>query len=1013
MHRIELPQYNVARGGAAPTSIKPPFDFDGSVVRLFPLRARVDHLQSFIDSYLNIAPPEVAYFRVFTPYVMLAFIYYGKMSLDAANFGWISQNEVLFSVPLLWYRRSGKRWQFVDYASTTPFIYVDDDFSLANGREAYGWPKDRIFPEKVDSTWATNPESDRILAQFSIKTFSELYSGERAESRTMMTIRQHREPLLFRYPFDPRAAWLPWVGLPRAIKGAADFGRDLFEIMRAFGLSRRQGGMRADVAARSARSLLQAVDPLSKGLWTNNFNLKQFRDAEFPTMAAYQALTNSPMVWKRITRAGFIGEQALLQGDSTGGVSIDMYDCPNAPIVSSLGLEIAEDHSIRGGTKRILRPTFPMWMQVDMRYQRGQTLAWRANDARTLDNPDDAGNTKLPRKVRWNDSQGRVIPTSTPPTHCDYNTARGAADTQMTGPYTIENASLRILPLMADEMKLRQFLAQYLGPMLEKENIEAVPWGNYVYLVVNICGDISSKTNDIGIWAERAVYFYVPSLLFDKGKTGQDRRFLRAALVPVYGYESGAMATQTGVEVEGMPVAIATIESGTDRWLDSRGLDASAKHTLLSLSTPILPAAGTGQRVKPRLLFEVCEGDPVPATDEAAWYRIARSFGESLKKDLKQKILMAKDKGRVDSIYRGRSAMFHVLMGKRTLAMLTLKQIRDAQCPDRACYQSLVESEIRFTHVQEMREISKGLFVRICQYPSQPIVDKLGLVTIATESSGGVLSHLLQPVRPFWAQCSIDWSLGKNISVRVGEEHQKLPLNETLDPADDLAFVHDVHPTALLECMLDVGVELSRKVERIKKYLAIDDSNAKSPMHSIVNELKDFVNFMTRAKLRSRDPADETMASHPYVYIVKLARARIRSVEFQLRAMNCNDQANQFLDSIQNELDKLKLPPEVQHAMKEELHVATNDPWRHALAADKEAAEVRDLLFSVLANYSDKPYHVIRRACIANEKVRNHLFPLQHSFDSDWYDGHGELDELQGTSPPAAESTKTTGATEE
>ena len=55
-------------------TLTPPFEFDGVMMRVFPLRANMEQVQSFIDAYLNVAPKEVAHFQTFLPYVYLMII---------------------------------------------------------------------------------------------------------------------------------------------------------------------------------------------------------------------------------------------------------------------------------------------------------------------------------------------------------------------------------------------------------------------------------------------------------------------------------------------------------------------------------------------------------------------------------------------------------------------------------------------------------------------------------------------------------------------------------------------------------------------------------------------------------------------------------------------------------------------------------------------------------------------------------------------------------------------------
>ena len=129
-------------------SVGPPFVFRNVTSRVFPIKANMAQLELFIDHYLNNdIPPQIAHFRPSMPYVYLMMINYGSMvpaSVAAQNVGWVSQHEVTFTVPLEWWYENEKgQLVFKDWASVSPFIFVDDEMSLTTGREVYGWPNRR------------------------------------------------------------------------------------------------------------------------------------------------------------------------------------------------------------------------------------------------------------------------------------------------------------------------------------------------------------------------------------------------------------------------------------------------------------------------------------------------------------------------------------------------------------------------------------------------------------------------------------------------------------------------------------------------------------------------------------------------------------------------------------------------------------------------------------------------------------------------------------------------------
>src|SRR5580658_2143512 len=141
----------------SPLAIKPPFLFNGMSARIFPLRANLDSLQQLCDGYLNFVPEEVGRFRVSLPYVYLMVLDYGQVAEPAAQAGWFAQLEVFFSVAVEWYKLVNGQWVFHDWAVITPYIFVDDDFSVPLGRTIYGFPKVLAKVTHAPSKWISDP----------------------------------------------------------------------------------------------------------------------------------------------------------------------------------------------------------------------------------------------------------------------------------------------------------------------------------------------------------------------------------------------------------------------------------------------------------------------------------------------------------------------------------------------------------------------------------------------------------------------------------------------------------------------------------------------------------------------------------------------------------------------------------------------------------------------------------------------------------------------------------------
>ncbi len=92
----------------------------------------------------------------------------------------------------------------------------------------------------------------------------------------------------------------------------------------------------------------------------------------------------------------------------------------------------------------------------------------------------------------------------------------------------------------------------------------------------------------------------------------------------------------------------------------------------------------------------------------------------------------------------------------------------------------------------DLREIERPIHVRINEYPTQPLVENVGLVAEPVESDSGGVVYTLQPIRPFWLSGTIEEKLGKPVAIRTGDSGwtasvgetylQSLPGAEAVDP---------------------------------------------------------------------------------------------------------------------------------------------------------------------------------------------------------------------------------------
>ena len=546
--------------------MSPPFAFSDVTMSVFPLRASLSRLDTFCNNYLNQAPHMVQ-FKPFIPFVYLVILDYGRMSLQAANMGWVSQREVAFGIPLRWLNMTENGADFHDWAFTSPFIFVDNEMSMSTGREVYGWPKLLAKLDPSVSEWVRDPHGARRVFQVSTKRAAHAYAGEIQEYRPFLSVYQHRAAGLFDLPPSMETITKPLQQLSQNVAGFTRLGGDL---VRTF------AGMASDGITGSPvmpdfldrETFRQQLEPEKLKSWANfkewvpgmrdmlwslfprtyanTINFKQFRDAGDPHATCYQAITSARMPVKSVTQGGLLGPQNMLLGQLDGGFRIDVHSLAGLPIVESLGLEVAEEREADGTLVSSLTPVCPLWMQVDMTYGLADTLVWRGREGdwntgelldrivkdRAAEAPQQA-DTETPPPPE-NESASATVnlaaqsqiqrPSKLEAMKQDpdeledafdldyirtmnfFNTARGATEA-IGGAFTMPNASIRVLPLKADSAALNTFVSNYLR--VEK-HMRFEAWGDFVYLIICDFDQMNSTVNAISKRRAREINLAVP-----------------------------------------------------------------------------------------------------------------------------------------------------------------------------------------------------------------------------------------------------------------------------------------------------------------------------------------------------------------------------------------------------------------------------------------------------------------------------------------------------------------------
>jgi len=753
-----------------PLPIKPPFVFNGMSTRVFPLRAQLDTLQRVCDGYLNFIPPEIGYFRVPMPYVFVMVLDYGQVAEAVARIGWFAQIEVFFMLPLEWYRRVNGQWVFQDWAVITPYVFVDDEFSVPLGRTVYGFPKVLANVMLTKSEWIKNATGPVTLARMETAIFPETYAGAQIENRVFMEVERATISNL-RMPLDAASPVMPWSIMSNLAEAAAGFTRDATWLAQAMRMSPVNPGSDPQTLPQMLMRMMPWFAPGGSGFVQNSINLKQFRRSNEPTQFCYQALTNGRMETKAVNGGGLLGEYSVMLGDLSGGHTVRLYDYPSLPIVKTLGLEVHRQWQGTDCTVAELKPVMPFWIDCDIRYDQGETLAWRTEGR------------------DWKSCTGETLPA---PASLDaedppiFNSTVTTVIDDIAGPFEFADTTVRVLPLLAHKSKLEAFLQEYINGPLEdpmyreikqggqRERLRFSVWARpgseagddlaYVYLAVSSFGSVTSMTNNVGDWAKYQMSFMIPVQLERIDEQGE-WQVAGVGLVPAVSFVDNCIAAIARQEVQGFAASVANFRMPASVWMsDQAELNNNPHQTLLQVDTEVWPAIGQGQKATVLPIVEICQGDPdagLGSAPDAAWKWAEQLRSELLaKKSIKQNAPWP--------LKAGRALALELLGNEMPFTAYSLKQFRDATDPERACYQSLVKIPRQIKVLNDLREIEATLVVTIHNYPSLDIVNKLGLVsTVSPESSSGIVMKA-QAVRPFFIRGTLYEPLAQRLAYRAG-----------------------------------------------------------------------------------------------------------------------------------------------------------------------------------------------------------------------------------------------------
>ncbi len=376
-------------------------------------------------------------------------------------------------------------------------------------------------------------------------------------------------------------------------------------------------------------------------------------------------------------------------------------------------------------------------------------------------------------------------------------------------PFLFSGVTARVFPLKANMATLAGFCDAYVNMDIPPEIVHYRPALPYVYLMVLDYGSMSSASmhaQNVGWVAQHEVAFTVP---LQRWRRENGRMVFKDwACVSPFIFVDDEMSLTTGREVYGWPKVAGTVEDAASMW--ARHPQAGSR--VFAFSTQVFPHVYAGDAEQPRMLLTI-DTDPGPSfarfpldpgSNWAPWNAFAQAARSSLSlagqaADMALGMRMRGFRGgpSVSSIKAMGSRlvdyvsqMAPVLMPARgaqreaiinrsqapglAFDNITVKQFRDAQHPDQACYKALVRSRMGVQRVNGSGllgdanllrgDTSGGYTVRVHRYTSQPIIESLGIEVKRTEDLGdGVAVSVLKPVFPFWNDVDLFYAAGEPV----------------------------------------------------------------------------------------------------------------------------------------------------------------------------------------------------------------------------------------------------------
>lgn len=294
-----------------------PFAANGVNFYGFILSADEQKLQAYCDQSFNQPSGGQVNLRPVGPFVMLVFCDLQELKATDepfSHYGAFREGECAVWLLTVDAVRQRLFWAF-------PYIWVDNEYAMAMGRELYGFPKGMAQFQMPE----THEQADAFTMQTLI--VREFGIGQRGELAELIGINRVSGP--------EKTSW--WSALKSGLTGAWDFLTEHQTLLQDLRLG-----------ANELNDIVHGRVPF--------VFLKQFRDVEDGSKACYQSIVETPCGLTKFYSGG------LLHGD----YGVRIQDCASHPIRERLGLD--------QGT---IRPVLSFWSRFDFEIGNGVEV-WKA-----------------------------------------------------------------------------------------------------------------------------------------------------------------------------------------------------------------------------------------------------------------------------------------------------------------------------------------------------------------------------------------------------------------------------------------------------------------------------------------------------------------------------------------------------------------------------------------------------------------------------------------------------------